>query len=150
MNSMALPIHQLCIWQQNLNKSTVVQHSLLNSSIANQQDIIVIQEPAIDHCIGLTKANSHWRVLYLTHNFTIDATPRAVTLVNAKLSTNNWEQIPFPFRDVIIVQFHGAHDTCTLFNVYNDGMHNRTLEEMGWDLTVNIEKVHLSQGDHMF
>ena len=150
MNSTTLPIHRLRIWQQNLNKSTAAQHSLLNGPIANQQDVIAIQEPAIDHRIGLTKANSHWRVLYPTHKFTADAAPRAVTLINTKLSTNNWEQIPFPSRDVVVVQFCSEHSTCTLFNMYNDGTHNRTLEELGRYLTVNIEKVRPSQGDHMF
>jgi len=129
---------------------TAAQLSLLNGPIADQQDVVAIQEPALNHHTGLTIANLHWRVLYLTHKFTENAAPRAATLINTKLSTNNWEQIPFLSRDVVIAQFRGAHGTCMLFNVYNDGTHNRTLEELGQYLTVNIEKVCPSQGDHVF
>ncbi|KIM61082.1 hypothetical protein SCLCIDRAFT_123090, partial [Scleroderma citrinum Foug A] len=90
---------------------------------------MAIQElVTLDHRIGLTKANLHWRAVYPTHKFTLDTIPRAVTLINTKLSTNNWEQIPFPSRDVVIIQFRGANGTCTLFNIYNDSTHNRTLE----------------------
>ncbi|KIK79514.1 hypothetical protein PAXRUDRAFT_161158, partial [Paxillus rubicundulus Ve08.2h10] len=41
------PPTRLCIWQQNLNKSQVTQLSLLNSPIANDWDILAIQEPHI-------------------------------------------------------------------------------------------------------
>ncbi|KIM51836.1 hypothetical protein SCLCIDRAFT_40871, partial [Scleroderma citrinum Foug A] len=101
-----------------------------NGPVAKQNDIIAIQEPAIDHCTGLTKANLHWQAVYLTHKFTLDATPRAITLINTKLSTNNWEQIPFPSRDIVIIQCQGTHGKCMLINIYNDGTHNRTLEEL--------------------
>ena len=37
-----------------------------------------------------------------------------------------------------------------LINIYNNGTHNRTLEELNQFLTQNITKVRPSQGDHMF
>ncbi|KIM57739.1 hypothetical protein SCLCIDRAFT_129699 [Scleroderma citrinum Foug A] len=49
MNNTPPQIQQLCIWQQNLNKSLVVQLSLINSPTAKQNNIIAIEEPAIDH-----------------------------------------------------------------------------------------------------
>ena len=133
-----------------MNKSTAAQLTLLNGPVAKERDVIVLQELAIDHCTGLTKANSHWRAVYLTHKFTLDTNPRAITLVNTKISTNNWEQIPFPSRDVVIVQFRSAQGARTLINIYNDGTHNRTLEEMGRFLALNAAKVRPSQNDHMF
>ena len=133
-----------------MNKSIAAQLTLLNGPVAKEKDVIALQEPAIDHRTGLTKANSHWCAVYPTHKFTLDANPRAITLINTKLSTNNWEQIPFPSGDVVIVQFHGAQGTCTLINIYNNGTHNRTLEEMGRFLALNAAKVRPSQSDHMF
>ena len=133
-----------------MNKSIAAQLTLLNGPVAKEQDIIALQEPAIDHHTGLTKANSHWCAVYLTHKLTLDANPRAITLINTKLSTNNWEQIPFPSRDIVTIQFRGAQGACTLINIYNDGTHNRTLEEMGRFLALNAAKVCPSQSDHMF
>ena len=88
MNSTPAPPNRLCIWQQNLNKSHAAQLTLLNGPLAKQWDILALQEPVIDHRLGLTKANSHWRVVYPAHKYTQDALPRAITLVNTKLSTN--------------------------------------------------------------
>lgn len=143
-------LSQLCIWQQNLNKSLAAQLTLLNGPIVAQWDVVVIQEPTIDHRLCLTKANSHWRVVYPTHKFTLDATPRAVMLVNTKISTNNWEQIPFPSKDIVIVKFRSAQGACTLINIYNDGTHNRTITELSNFLSSHITKVRPSQTDHMF
>ena len=139
----------LRIWQQNLNNSLAAQHSLINGPIATKWDVLAIQEPAIDRNIGLTKANSHWRVVYPTHKFTQDSRPRAVTLINAKLSTNYWKQIPFPSRDVVITQFTGTQGTCTLFNIYNDGTHDKTIDELEGFLAANIREVRPTENDHM-
>ena len=150
MYSTPAPLNCLCIWQQNLNKSHMAQLTLLNSPLAKQWDILVLQELVIDHCLGLIKANLHWRLVYPTDKYTQDTTPRAITLVNAKLSTNCWEQIPFLSRDVIIIQFQEAQGACTIFNIYNNGTHNRTLAELSTFLSANIAKVCPSQNDHMF
>ncbi|KAI6020723.1 hypothetical protein PISMIDRAFT_75803, partial [Pisolithus microcarpus 441] len=39
---------RLRIWQQNLNKSTKALFSLLNSTLANNWDVIALQEPPIN------------------------------------------------------------------------------------------------------
>ncbi|KIK25331.1 hypothetical protein PISMIDRAFT_96972 [Pisolithus microcarpus 441] len=48
---------RLCIWQQNLNNSSIALFSLINSTLADNWDIIALQEPPID-AVGNTKANS--------------------------------------------------------------------------------------------
>ena len=150
MTSTAPNLNRLCIWQQNLNKSHAAQLTLLNGPLAKHWDVLALQEPVIDHRLGLTKANSHWRVVYPTHKYTLDSKPRAVTLVNTKISTNCWEQIPFPSKDVVIVQFRGAQGACTIFNIYNDGTHDGTLTELKNFLSTEIAKVRPSQNDHLF
>ncbi|KIK37495.1 hypothetical protein CY34DRAFT_92648, partial [Suillus luteus UH-Slu-Lm8-n1] len=47
---------RLRIWQQNLNASMAAQEALLNSSVANHWDIIVIQEPYLNF-LRNTRAN---------------------------------------------------------------------------------------------
>ena len=150
MNNTTPLVNRLGIWQQNLNKSNAAQLTLLNGPVAKHWDILALQEPVIDHRLGLTKANSHWRVVYPTHKFTQDSIPRAVTLINSKISTNCWEQIPFPSRDVVIIQIRGAQGACTIFNIYNDGTHDRTLTELKDFLSTNIAKVRPSPNDHLF
>jgi predicted secreted protein len=51
------------IWQQNVAKSSVVQHDVLANANPKDWDIIAIQEPYMDF-LGLTRANPHWNVIY--------------------------------------------------------------------------------------
>ena len=57
--------NRLRIWQQNLNKSRVVQEDLINSGVYKDYDVLILQEPYIDS-YGNTKATSDWRVVYPT------------------------------------------------------------------------------------
>ena len=96
-------------------------------------------------------SNIFWQnmVKCLQCKFTQDSRPQVVTLINSKLSTNYWKQIPFPSRDVVITQFTGTQGTCTLINIYNDGKHDRTIEELERFLATNIREVRPSVNDHM-
>ena len=114
-----------------------------------QWDMLALQEPAIDPRLGLTKANAHWRVVYPTHKYTHNSRPRAISLINSKISTNNWKQIPFPSRDIVIIQFVGVQGYCTIINIYNDGTNNRTIELLEQFLAGNIREVRPSLLDHM-
>lgn len=139
---------RLRIWQQNLNNSTVALFSLINSPLADNWDIIALQEPPID-ALGNTKANSHWRAVYPTHKLAKGEKPRAVMFVNARLSTNTWEQVQFPSADVAVTRFRTAGGTCTVFNIYNDCTHDRTVETLERYLAANIATVRPTGEDHM-
>ncbi|KAI5982963.1 hypothetical protein EDD15DRAFT_2108567, partial [Pisolithus albus] len=76
-----------------------------------------VQEPPID-TLGNTKANSHWRAVYPTHKLAKGEKPRTVMFINARISTNSWEQVQFPSADVVVTRFRTAGGTCTVFNVY--------------------------------
>ncbi|KAG2037954.1 hypothetical protein BDR03DRAFT_862807 [Suillus americanus] len=56
---------QLHIWQQNLNASLVMQHSLLNSPIAHNWDIVAIQESYINSMKN-TILSSYFHAVYPT------------------------------------------------------------------------------------
>jgi hypothetical protein len=100
---------KLQIWQQNLNTSLTAQTSLLNNSCNDKWDIIALQEPYIN-TVRNTSANRHWHVLYPTQHYTHpQQRTRAIVLINAKMDTNSWKQIPFPSSDVIAIQLSGPY-----------------------------------------
>ncbi|KAI6143997.1 hypothetical protein BKA82DRAFT_90779, partial [Pisolithus tinctorius] len=106
-----------------------------NSPIADEWDIISLQEPPINQ-IGNTHANTHWRVAYLMTKATLNSKPRAVTLVNSQISTNVWEQVPFPSLDIVVICMRTTRgtycyrNTYALFNIYNDCKHNCTVDTL--------------------
>ncbi|KAI0057648.1 hypothetical protein BV25DRAFT_1796907, partial [Artomyces pyxidatus] len=118
--------HRLRIWQQNLNASDAAQHHLLNSHLSLSYDVLAIQEPYIKKD-QYTYAGSPWRVIYPTPHFTNASATRSVLLIRKALDTNSWCQLEFPSSDVTVVQFTGDWGCLTLFNIYNDGTHSRTL-----------------------
>ncbi|KAG1809792.1 uncharacterized protein HD556DRAFT_1223616, partial [Suillus plorans] len=81
-------------------------------------DVIVIQEPYINF-LRNTHTNPHWHVIYPTQHFThSQQRTRSITLINAKLDTNSWKQIPFPSSDIVAIQLSGHYGRCTIFNIY--------------------------------
>ena len=137
------------IWQQNLNTSPIAQHSLLNGPIANDWDILAIQEPHINPMKN-TISSSHFHAVYPTTRFTSPhLISRAVTLVNKSLNTNAWQQIPFPSPDVVIIQLRGTFGRCTIFNIYNDCTSKRTEEQLSSFLETKIARIRPSADDHM-
>ncbi|EIW77849.1 hypothetical protein CONPUDRAFT_35281, partial [Coniophora puteana RWD-64-598 SS2] len=51
------------ILQLNMNNSRYAHEDLLNGSLANDWDVILLQEPCLDK-LGNTRATSAWRVIY--------------------------------------------------------------------------------------
>jgi endonuclease/exonuclease/phosphatase family metal-dependent hydrolase len=65
------------------------------------------------------------------------------------MDTNSWKQIPLPSSDVITIQLSGPYKRCTIFNIYNDGNHQDTLESLDTFLEVNIATIKSTDSDHM-
>ncbi|KAI0026662.1 hypothetical protein K488DRAFT_16944, partial [Vararia minispora EC-137] len=122
----------LRIWQQNLRKSESAQQNLINTEdLQNLYDLVLIQEPYADFR-RLTRTNSHFHAIYPTNHFTAPRNreperDRAITLVNVAMSTDTWQQIDFPSSDVVIIQIRGSFGRLTIFNIYNDCEHSRTI-----------------------
>jgi ribonuclease HI/exonuclease III len=116
----------LRIWQQNLNRSLEGQLDLLQSLKDNDYDIVALQEPHIDF-LGRTRANPHWTVVYPRQHLVDPSKTRAIILVNRKISTNNWDEIPLGSTDVTGVCIHGVFGAIYLLNIYNDCENNRSL-----------------------
>ncbi|KAF9235753.1 hypothetical protein BU15DRAFT_20990, partial [Melanogaster broomeanus] len=112
---------QLRIWQQNLNTSRTAQLSLLNGPLANNWDILALQEPHIN-VMKNTSSTKRFHAIYPSTRYSSpDIKSRAVTLISTSLNTNSWTQLPFPSPDIIVIQLVGEFGHCTIFNIYNDG-----------------------------
>ena len=145
---------EIVIWQQNVNKSQTGQHDLISSGKLAYAgiDIVAIQEPAINY-LGKTIAARDWIPVYpLTHEQEPGKT-RSLLLINATLPTEKWEQVDFPSGDVTVIRILGNWGKITLFNVYNDCLHDSTIHELtkfhranrgtltGYDAIVNTAHV---------
>ena len=118
----------IIIWQQNTNKSPTCQHDLISSKflISTGANIIALQEPAINQ-FNKTIATKDWIPLYpSTHNEHPEQT-RSVILISAALTSDSWQQLDFPSGDVTVIQVKDTWGKLTLFNIYNDGQHNDTI-----------------------
>ncbi|TFK97208.1 hypothetical protein BDV98DRAFT_476123, partial [Pterulicium gracile] len=83
-------------------------------------DLVLIQEPYLDGYRNTT-ANSHWAVLYpySRHKVEGSATVRSVILVNTRLSTNAWSQLPLPDSlDITALTLRCGLGDLTVLNAY--------------------------------
>ena len=116
------------IWQQNVNKSPTCQYDLLSSDKLTSMniDILAIQEPAMinkSHSI----ASKEWISVYPTTHTTNPKKTRSLTLVQAQISTDSWNQLDFLSSDVMVVQLSSVWGKLMIFNIYNEGECNNTI-----------------------
>jgi hypothetical protein len=116
------------IWQQNVNKSPASQHDLISSKylIEIGVNIVALQEPAINY-FNKTIATKDWVPIYPSTHSKHPNKTRSVTLIRATLTLDSWQQLDFPSGDVTVIQLVGNWGKLTIFNIYNDGQHNGTV-----------------------
>ena len=71
------------LWQQNLNKSRLVQEDLINSDLCTDYDIILLQELYMDSHDN-TKVAKDWRAIYLMSHLS-DMSPCTVILISTAM-----------------------------------------------------------------
>jgi hypothetical protein len=120
------PTIPLKIYQQNVMKTKTAAMHLINRGLHTAFDIIALQEPYLDS-IANTRANFHWHVIYPTSKFEDSSRVRSVILVNKRLQTNNWDQIPLDNNDVTAIKIRGTFGSIDIFNIYNDCTHSNTV-----------------------
>ena len=122
---------ELVIWQQNLNKSQVGQHDIISSGKLMHEniDIVAIQELALNFKDKMIMAKD-WIPIYPSTHKKEPWKTRSVILMSRRLPTENWEQIEFMLGDVTVVKINGNWGQITLFNIYSDCAHNRTIHEL--------------------
>ena len=128
-------VEHIKIWQQNTRKSLIAQLATLHS-VEDKYDIICLQEPYFDFQ-AVSRATSVWTSVYPSgfSNDTGGPTPRALTLVHTRISTNSWVQVPVDSRDVVAIQFNSNRGMLNVYNIYNDCTHSDTIRTLGRHLT---------------
>ena len=118
----------ISIWQQNVNKSSASQHDLISSKflIDSKVNIVALQEPAINF-LNKTIATKDWIPIYPSTHSKYPEKTRSVTLISAALTSDSWQQLYLPSGDVTILQVKGNWGKLTIFNIYNDGQHDNTI-----------------------
>ena len=130
---------KLRIWQQNINKSLLAQQDLINNIRPDDYELILIQEPYMDHN-QKTRASSHWRVVYPSTYYTD---------LSAKLNTNSWRQMDVPCGDVTAIQISGDFGLISIFNIYNDCTHSRNLCALEQYMYLNAQQIRPNPEAHM-
>ena len=124
-------IDKLSIWQQNVNKSSSCQHDLLSNNQLNRSgiSIIALQEPAVNF-VNRSIAAKDWFPIYpSTHALSPNET-RSLLLINTSISLDTWEQIDIPSGDITAVRIRGSGSDLLIFNVYNDGDNDTSLNAL--------------------
>lgn len=105
-------------------------------------------EPYIDFN-RKTRANPYWRVLYPSSYYTDNSPIRSVILVNKRLDTDHWKQIPVPNNDLTAIQFSGNAGNLTIFNIYNDCENSDNLKAIENLLTHRTREILPHPTDNM-
>ncbi|EUC67759.1 reverse transcriptase from transposon X-element protein, putative, partial [Rhizoctonia solani AG-3 Rhs1AP] len=80
---------------------------------------MAIQEPYLDH-LGSSCAPPGWAPIYPTnHHMSDQPRSRSFLAVNPRLSSNVWEQVPFPSPDVTAMKIQTPAGSILICNVYN-------------------------------
>jgi len=119
----------LKIWQQNINKSSACQHDLISNDrlIRDGIDIIALQEPSINQFGGIVNARE-WTAVYPTTHTAEPHKTHSLLLICTNLLTNKWEQINMKSGDMTVIKVKSNWGTLTIYNIYNDCKHDRTLD----------------------
>ena len=112
------------IWQQNVRKSLIATHALLNG-LKDEYDMVCIQEPHFDFR-GITRAMGVWMVIYpSTHAEEQEGeATRSLILIHCRISSDAWWQIEVKSKNVTAIQLEGPNGRLNIYNVYNDCTHS--------------------------
>ncbi|VDB89214.1 unnamed protein product [Peniophora sp. CBMAI 1063] len=139
----------LRIFQHNLNKNPIAQQALINRNPQQLYDILFLQEPYIDSR-GLTRATPDFHTEY-PHGYDFDHEnpARSVILVNKIISTDAYEMLPFPGRDVTAIQLTGDFGRLTIFNIYNSCDDSETIHQLRAFIQDNRDRILPDDRSHM-
>ncbi|KZP26981.1 hypothetical protein FIBSPDRAFT_731435, partial [Athelia psychrophila] len=101
----------------NVNKLLAAQTDILNRTNPADWDILCIQEPCFDFR-DTTRGTLKWTMVYpRKHNNKVKRT-RALMLVNVKLPTTSWKELPVDLVDVAGIQMTGNYGALRIYSIY--------------------------------
>ncbi|CCA75677.1 hypothetical protein PIIN_09667 [Serendipita indica DSM 11827] len=128
----------LRIIQINLRKSFDAHHKFINTASPDNWDVIAIQEPALNS-LGNTRANRKCQSFYpSTKAHEGHGRIHAVMLVSTRVGA--CMQIDVDSSDIVGIRVGTASGLCTIYNIYNEGTSNDTLDQ----LTQHLETRNMS------
>jgi len=89
-------------------------------------DVIALQEPAIINA-NCSIAARDWILVYPTLHLSNPEKMRSLMLINVQISMDSWNQLNFPLSNVTVIQFRSKWGKLMIFNVYNEGESNNTI-----------------------
>jgi len=106
------------------------QQHVINSANPNDWDLILIQEPYLNH-LSNSRANHHWVVVYPpTHAIEGSARTRSIILVNKNIPSDTYDILPIYSADVTGLRLRTQAGEFTLLNIYNSCTDNHSIEKM--------------------
>jgi hypothetical protein len=121
---------QVRIWQQNCHRSEACQQDVINSCNPEKYDLILIQEPWIDH-LKNTRAPTGWSTVYPPTHLLDDAErTRSVIFISPLLAGDACTTIPIDSPDITAVQLETESGSVRILNIYNPQEHPRTIRKL--------------------
>lgn len=114
---------------------------MLNNTNPEDIDLILIQEPYINH-LHLTSATPQWSVLYPSQHLTHPKDTRTVTFISTKLSSDATQQFNVNSSNILTVTIKTLIGTIEVYNSYLDRKHSDTSDGGG-----GAAKTHIQQRD---
>ena len=101
---------------------------LLSNSILTKHEIniIAIQEPVMNG-FNQSITSKDWILVYPSMHCAHPGKSCTLMLISTTISTDSWEQLDFPSGDVTAIIIKGEWGKITIFNIYNDGNNNKTI-----------------------
>jgi exonuclease III len=118
------------IWQQNCRRSEACQQDVINSCNPERYDLILIQEPWMDH-LKNTRAPTGWSTVYPpTHQLDGAERTRSVIFISPLLAGDACTTIPIDSPDVSAVQLETESGSIRVLNIYNPQEHPRVIKKL--------------------
>ena len=114
---------QLCIYQCNAHRSRITHHSILNNSLMENFDLLMIVEPytytqdeqhtTLIHC--------QWQLILPGLLMEATARPCSIIYVNTRILSMSYFITPSPSRDIALISFQlpDSAQPLTFVNIYN-------------------------------
>ena len=116
---------KLRLFQINLNKSEKAHLELINDTVSQKYDIMLIQEPYTT-TFNAIRTPTNFRPVFPAHRIANQEQIRSVIWVNKEIDTNKWTVLDLPgTNDITAIQLKGQRGIISIFNIYNDCTHSR-------------------------
>ena len=136
------------IIQQNLNKLLIAQLDFLHSINDTKANIIILQEPYIDH-LKNTRALLEWYMLYPTTHYKNPKETRTIMLINKKIPTDNWNQLHVGTGDAVAISIDYEEGHIDVYNVYNDCKIIQTIPKVTECMDIRRRLTHMNHPHHI-